>query len=215
MDEFITIAQLAQGFNVSEKVIRHAFKKLLKQNKLTEGEDYIREGYRDELHFVYRIHPGRFAVHSNLFPTPPSVDNLATQFATTGSNMDNTFATQHQEFDSKLDNKHEELGNKFATQPSSQNDGVAAKIEPATTSRVENSRSDEYVERILSSKDEQILNLKEHVADLRAQLIKKDDQLSQAQGFLTFMQEGEYDARKLIYNLIIVNPRLCRGTLKV
>ena len=194
MDEFITISQLAQGFNVSEKVIRHAFKKLLKQNKLVEGEDFIREGFRDELHFIYRIHPGRFAVHSKLIPTSSSVDNLATKFATTGSNMDSTSATQNQEFD----NKHDELGNKSATQFGNQEDSRAARVESATTSRVESSKSDEFVERILSSKDEQILNLKEHVADLRVQLAKKDDQLFQAQGFLTFMQEGEYDARKLI-----------------
>jgi hypothetical protein len=194
MDEFITIPQLAQGFNVSEKVIRHAFKKLLKQNKLTEGEDYVREGYIDELHFVYKIHPGKFAVHSKLFPTPPSVENLATQFATTDSELGSTAATQHIEFD----NKYDDLGNKSATQLGSQDDSGAARVESATTSRVEGSKSEGYLDKFLESKDEQVLNLKEHVADLRSQLAKKDEMLAQAQSMLTSMQEGQDTALHLI-----------------
>ena len=127
MEEFITISQLAQGLNVSERVIRHAFKKLLKQNKLIENEDYVREGYRDDLHFVYKIHPGRFAVHSKLLPTHPSVDNLATQFATTGTHMDSKPATHNMEFDNTLDSKRDDLSNKPATQLGSQDDSKSCK----------------------------------------------------------------------------------------
>jgi hypothetical protein len=190
MDDFITIAQLAQGFNVSEKVIRHAFKKLRKQNKLIEGEDYI----RDELHFAYKIHPGRFAVHSTLFPSAPSVENLATHFATTGSNVDSKSATQDKEFDSKLDNKHDELGSKLGSQDSNR----VAREEPVASTREESSKSEVFLERFLESKDEQVVNLKEHVADLRSQLAKKDEMLSQAHSMISSMQEGQDSARDLI-----------------
>ena len=194
MEDFISIAQLAQGYHLSEKVIRHAFKKLLKQNKLIEGEDFIREGYRDELHFVYKIHPGRFAVHSNLFPTPPSVDNLATQFDTTGTQVDSKSVTQGSAFDSKPD----ELGNKFATQIGSQDNNRATREDLDASPRMESSKGGEYLEKLFESKDEQVVNLKEHVADLRSQLAKKDEQLSLAQNMLASMQEGQDSARDLI-----------------
>jgi hypothetical protein len=194
MEDFITIAQLAQGFHLSEKVIRHAFKKLLKQNKLIEGDDYIREGYRDELHFVYKIHPGRFAVHSNLFPTPPSVDNLATQFDTTGTHVDSKSATQGTVFDSKLD----ELDSKPATQIGSQDSNRAAREDIDTSPQGESSKGDGYLEKLFESKDEQVVNLKEHVSDLRSQLAKKDEQLALAQNMLASMQDGQDSARDLI-----------------
>lgn len=197
MDEFITIAQLAQGFNVSEKVIRHAFKKLLRQQKLVEGEDYIREGYRDELHFVYKIHPGRFAVHSNLFPAPASVDNLATQFATTASQVDSQSATQHTDLDSKLGSKPDDLGSNFATQRGS-SDNRAVADEGSSAARHDSSRDDVYLEKFVAAKDEQVGDLKEHVADLRAQLAKKDEQLAQASTIINSMQEGQDMARDLI-----------------
>lgn len=194
MDEFITIAQLAQGLNVSEKVIRHAFKKLLKQNKLVENEDYIREGYRDELHFVYKIHPGRFAVHSQLLPTFPSVDNLATKFATMGTQVDSKTATQDMKFDSKPD----ELGSKPATQVGSHDNNNAARDELDTPARMENSKGNEFLEKLFETKDEQVSDLKMHIADLRSQLAKKDEQLAQAQSMLTTMQEGQDTAHGLI-----------------
>jgi hypothetical protein len=194
MEDFITIAQLAQGFHLSEKVIRHAFKKLLKQNKLIEGEDFIREGYRDELHFVYKIHPGRFAVHSNLFPTPPSVDNLATQFDTTGTHVDSKSGTQGINFDSKPD----EPGSKPATQIGSQDNNKAAREDLDASPRIESGKGGEYLEKLFESKDEQVGNLKEHVADLRSQLAKKDEQLALAQNMLASMQEGQDSARDLI-----------------
>ena len=197
MDEFLTIAQLAQGFNVSEKVIRHAFKKLLKQQKLIEGEDYIREGYRDELHFVYKIHPGRFAVHSNLFPAPASVDNLATQFDTTATEVGSQSATHHPDSDSKVGSKPDDLGSNSATQRGS-SDNRAVSDEGSSSARHESSRSEEYLEKFLASKDEQVGDLKEHLSDLRAQLAKKDEQLAQANTILTSMQEGQDMARDLI-----------------
>lgn len=197
MDEFLTIAQLAQGFNVSEKVIRHTFKKLLKQKKLIEGEDYIREGYRDELHFVFKIHAGRFAVHSKLIPASSPVDDLATKFATTGTQVDSQSASQDTDSGSKLDSKPDELGTKSATQPGSQGINPAreeADVLPRTESRKEN----ELIEKLLESKDENVSTLKEHIGDLRSQLSKKDDLLAQAQSMIASMQEGQNSARDLI-----------------
>jgi len=197
MEEFLTIAQLAQGFNVSEKVIRHAFKKLLKQHKLIDGEDYLREGYRDELHFMYKIHPGRFAVHSNLFPAPSSVGSLDSQIADSTTKVGSRVATQETAFGSKRDSTLEDGGSTSTAQRAGSEDNRVGD-ERATSTRSESSRNDEYLEKFLASKDEQVGDLKEHLGDLRAQLAKKDEQLAQAQNMLSSMQEGQDMARDLI-----------------
>src|ERR1700704_638371 len=68
--EFLTLHQLSRELNKPEKVLRYKFKKLLKKNTLVEGEDFIREGYIDDKHFLFKINPVRFAQLTELTPAP-------------------------------------------------------------------------------------------------------------------------------------------------
>src|SRR5712691_7007986 len=68
--EFLTLHQLSRELNKPEKVLRYKFKKLLKKNTLVEGEDFIREGYIDDKHFLFKINPIRFAQLTELSPAP-------------------------------------------------------------------------------------------------------------------------------------------------
>src|SRR5437764_6680971 len=68
--EFLTLAQLARELNKPEKVLRYRFKKLLKKNSVVEGEDFIREGYIDDKHFLFKINPLRFSQLTALSPAP-------------------------------------------------------------------------------------------------------------------------------------------------
>src|SRR5437764_12152130 len=69
--EFLTLHQLSRELNKPERVLRHRFKNLLKKNTLVEGEDFIREGYIDDQHFVFKINPVRFAQLTELAAAPP------------------------------------------------------------------------------------------------------------------------------------------------
>src|SRR5205823_4390931 len=69
--EFLTLHQLSRELNKPEKVLRYKFKNLLKKNSLVEGEDFIREGYIDDRHFVFKINPVRFTQLTELSPAPP------------------------------------------------------------------------------------------------------------------------------------------------
>ena len=83
--EFLTLHELSRELNKPERQLRHKFKNLLKQNTLIEGEDFIREGYIDEQHFVFKINPVRFVALTQLNPAPLP-DTTGYQV---GNNLDN------------------------------------------------------------------------------------------------------------------------------
>ena len=68
--EFLTLHQLSREFDKPEKVLRYKFHQLRKQNKLNDGEDFIREDFIDERHFVYKINPVTFFKVAGLAPVP-------------------------------------------------------------------------------------------------------------------------------------------------
>jgi hypothetical protein len=68
--DFLTLHELSRELNKPERQLRHKFKNLLKTNTLKEGEDFIREGYIDDQHFVFKINPFRFAELAQLNPAP-------------------------------------------------------------------------------------------------------------------------------------------------
>ena len=68
--EFLTLHELSRELNKPERQLRHKFKNLLKKNTLVEGEDFIREGYIDDQHFVFKINPLRFSELTQLNPAP-------------------------------------------------------------------------------------------------------------------------------------------------
>ena len=57
--EFITLRELERRFVESERVVRHNFKKLIKENKLIKDQDYYVDNFKDERHFIYKIDPTR------------------------------------------------------------------------------------------------------------------------------------------------------------
>ena len=59
--EFITLRELERRFVESERVVRHVFKKLIRENKLIKDRDYCVENFKDERHFIYKIDSGRIA----------------------------------------------------------------------------------------------------------------------------------------------------------
>jgi hypothetical protein len=91
--EFLTLHELSRELNKPERQLRHKFKNLLKKNTLVEGEDFIREGYIDDQHFVFKINPLRFAELTQLHPTPLP-DTTGYQVGTKADNSGYQVATK-------------------------------------------------------------------------------------------------------------------------
>src|SRR5918912_4314426 len=69
--EFLTLHELSRELNKPERQLRYLFKNLLKKNSLIESQDFIRDGYTDDQHFVFKINPVRFVELTRLNPAPP------------------------------------------------------------------------------------------------------------------------------------------------
>src|SRR5882762_7374624 len=111
--EFVTLPQLARELNKPEKVLRYKFKKLLKKNTLVDGEDFVREGYIDDKHFLYKINPIRFVALTQLNPAPLP-DEIGYQIA---NNVDtNGYPIVNQRV-TNLGNQPPEPDTKSGTQP--------------------------------------------------------------------------------------------------
>lgn len=59
--EFLTLHELSLRFDIPVRVLRYRLRHLLQAGKLTDGEDFRRDDYVDETHFVWRINPVSFA----------------------------------------------------------------------------------------------------------------------------------------------------------
>lgn len=71
--DFVTIHQLSREFDLPARVVRYRLLSLLQAQKLHEGEDFRREDYKDERHFVWKVNPLSFMRESGLKPkTLPS-----------------------------------------------------------------------------------------------------------------------------------------------
>ena len=85
MDGFHHHCSVAQGFNVSEKVIRHAFKKLLRQQKLAEKKTISAKATGTNCTLYIKFTPvdlRRIAISTLLHH---QLIDLATQFATSAT----------------------------------------------------------------------------------------------------------------------------------
>ncbi len=58
--EFLTIHELSVEFDVPARVLRYRFLQLVQEAKLVEGQDYRRDDFVDEQHFVWKINPVSF-----------------------------------------------------------------------------------------------------------------------------------------------------------
>jgi hypothetical protein len=56
--EFVTISELAKGFNRSDKAVKYLFKKMVKAGKLHEGSDFVKEESKGG--WTYKVSPARF-----------------------------------------------------------------------------------------------------------------------------------------------------------
>ena len=109
--EFVTLHQLARELDTPEKNLRYLFRNLRRANKLKENDDFIKDDYRDDRHFTYKINPVTFTRAAGLSPAPPAgaaVDTNGYQHGyQTGINMD----TKNETLDTKIDNHNDEIDN--------------------------------------------------------------------------------------------------------
>jgi hypothetical protein len=80
--EFVTIHDLSRELNTPARVIRYRLIHLIADGKLKEHEDFRRDDFKDDQHFVWKIHPLRFMQESGLNPT-------VTKSLTAGNEIDN------------------------------------------------------------------------------------------------------------------------------
>jgi hypothetical protein len=66
--EFVTIHQLSREFDLPARVVRYRFHQLRQEGKLKEGDDFRRDDYVDEQHFVWKINPLSFVRETGLNP---------------------------------------------------------------------------------------------------------------------------------------------------
>jgi hypothetical protein len=164
--EFLTLHELSRELNKPERQLRHKFKNLLKKNTLVEGEDFIREGYVDDQHFVFKINPVRFVALTQLNPAPPPDNNGYLS----GNNLDNSGYHVDNKSVTNLDNKPPEPDTTDGNQQQTANTSNAQQSTDATMTK-------DFIELMkeqLRKKDDQLKEKDE-------QLKSKDELLKQAQ----------------------------------
>ncbi len=76
--EFVTIHDLSRELNVPARIIRYRLIQLIAEGKLKEHEDFHRDDFKDDQHFLWKVHPLRFMQESGLKPivtSPVTMDN--------------------------------------------------------------------------------------------------------------------------------------------
>ena len=79
--EFVTIHDLSRELNTPARVIRYRLINLIADGKLKETEDFRRDEFKDDQHFVWKINPLRFMQESGL--------KTVTSLLTTDNNLAN------------------------------------------------------------------------------------------------------------------------------
>lgn len=68
--EFVTIHDLSRELNTPARVVRYRLINLIAENKFKEFEDFRRDDFKDDQHFVWKIHPLRFMQETGLKRNP-------------------------------------------------------------------------------------------------------------------------------------------------
>lgn len=68
--EFVTIHDLSRELNTPARVIRYRLINLIAEGKFKEHEDFRRDDFKDDQHFVWKIHPLRFMQETGLKRNP-------------------------------------------------------------------------------------------------------------------------------------------------
>ena len=58
--DFLTLHELSMQFDVPVRVLRYRLRQLLQAGKLIDSQDYRRDDYVDDTHFVWRLNPVSF-----------------------------------------------------------------------------------------------------------------------------------------------------------
>src|SRR5215472_3367173 len=66
--EFVTLHELSKEFDLPARVVRYRFHQLRQVDKLKEVDDWRRDDYVDEQHFVWKINPLSFIRETGLTP---------------------------------------------------------------------------------------------------------------------------------------------------
>lgn len=69
--EFVTIHDLSRELNIPSRVVRYRLMNLIAEGKFKEHEDFRRDDFKDDQHFVWKINPMRFIQETALKPAPP------------------------------------------------------------------------------------------------------------------------------------------------
>ena len=165
--EFLTLHELSRELNKPERQLRHKFKNLLKTNILKEGEDFIREGYIDDQHFVFKINPVRFVALTQLNPAPPP-DSTGYQV---GTNVDNNCYQVATKSVNNTDTKLQESG----TNGGNQQQQISTSD---TQEMVYDDITNDYIDL-----------LKEQLREKDKQLAVKDEQLKSKDDLLKLVHE--------------------------
>jgi hypothetical protein len=188
--DFLTLHELSRELNKPERQLRHKFKNLLKKNTLIEGEDFIREGYIDDQHFVFKINPIRFVALTQLNPAPlPD---------TTGYHVDNNF-----------DNKGSQVGtntvNNVVTNPPQLDTTVSAHQQISDTQPAHETPNTSVTTDFIELLKEQLREKDKQLKEKDDQLKSKDDLLKQA-----LEQSKEKDSTQYLAmsEIIRLNKRL-------
>ena len=73
--DFLTLHEFSLHFDIPVRVLRYRLRQLLQAGKIIDGEDFRRDDYVDETHFVWKINSISFARLIGI----RSVNNAATQ----------------------------------------------------------------------------------------------------------------------------------------
>ena len=150
--EFLTLHELSRELNKPERQLRHKFKNLLKKNTLIEGEDFVREGYIDDQHFVFKINPLRFAELTQLNPAPlPDTSGYQSD-----NNLDNNLLSVDTKSVNNIDTTPQESGTNSGNQQQI-NDTQEIVLDDITNDYIELLKEQLHEkDKQLSVKDEQL-----------------------------------------------------------
>jgi AraC-like DNA-binding protein len=169
--EFLTLHELSRELNKPERQLRHKFKNLLKKNTLVEGEDFVREGYIDDQHFVFKINPVRFVELTQLNPAPP----LDTTGYQVDNNLDNNGYQGGTKVVNNIDTTPQESGTTVGTQQET-SDTQEIVLDDITNDYIELLKQQVHEkDRQLSVKDEQLKAKDELLKQVQEQTREKDN----------------------------------------
>ena len=114
--EFVTIHDLSRELNVPARVIRYRLIHLIADGKLKEHEDVRSDDFKDDQHFIWKIHPLRFMHETGLNPTVtnslPADNNVDNQSLPMVDQIGNTHAAPSVEPTKSVTQLDNDAGNK-------------------------------------------------------------------------------------------------------